>query len=107
MAGTHNTKQAIENQIYSKALKDEAFRESLIKDPKAALESELGVKLPDNINIHVNENSATDFYLTIPGKSDGELTEEELSGVSGGWSPCICTDCGEYTSFNPDCTPDC
>lgn len=108
MAGTHNTKQAVESQIYAKSLKDESFRESLLKDPKTTLENELGVKLPENLNIHVNENTATDFYITIPGKPEsGELTEEELSGVAGGWNPCVCTECGEYTSFNPDCTPDC
>lgn len=108
MAGTHSIKQSIENKVYSKSLKDETFREELLNDPKSALEKELGVKIPDGIKIHVNENTATDFYITIPSKENtGELSEEELSGVSGGWHVCACTNCGEYTSFNPDCTPDC
>ena len=108
MAGQHNTKQSVENMIYMKALKDDAFRESLLRDPKATVEDAIGTKLPDNVNIHVNENTATDIYLSIPAKSSSEqLTDAELSGVAGGWTPCTCTNCGEYTSFNPDCTPDC
>ena len=110
MAGQHNTKQAVENQVYEKALKDDAFRQELLQNPKAAIESVMGTKLPDNVNIHVNENTANDIYLSIPAKADDkELTDEELSGVDGGWHPhiCVCTNCGEYTSFNPDCTPDC
>ena len=108
MAGPHKTKQAIENQIYEKALKDDAFRAELLKDPKSAIENEMGVKLPDNVNIHINENTASDIYLSIPAKSSSEqLTDAELTGVAGGWTPCVCTNCGEYTSFNPDCTPDC
>ena len=108
MAGAHNIKHAVENQIYEKALKDDAFRAELLKDPKSAIESVMGTKLPDNVNIHINENTASDIYLSIPAKSGSEeLTDAELSGVSGGWHPCTCTNCGEYTSFNPNCTPDC
>lgn len=107
MAGQHNTKQSIENMVFLKAQKDEEFRKKLLSDPRGTIETELGVKLPDNINIHVNENTATDVYLSIPASTSGELTDAELSGVSGGWHPCTCTNCGEYTSFNPDCTPDC
>lgn len=86
MSDSKNTKQVVENLVYTKALKDEAFRTSLKNDPKATLENELGVKIPDNVNINVVENSATDFYLVIPGQAQTEeLTDEELSGVTGGW----------------------
>lgn len=107
MAGQHLNKQGIENMIYMKAQKDDDFRQKLLSDPRSTIENELGVKLPDGLNIHVNENTASDIYLSIPSSGKGELSEAELSGVSGGWTPCTCTNCGEYTSFNPDCTPDC
>lgn len=85
MSDSKLTKQAIENQIYTKAMKDENFRASIKSDPKTVLENEFGVKLPDEINIHVVENSATDFYLAIPGASEqDELSEDELSTVAGG-----------------------
>lgn len=85
MSDSQLSKQAVENQIYSKALKDEAFKESLKNDPKSVIENEFGIKLPDGVNIHVVENSATEFYLAIPGSSEErELSEDELSTVAGG-----------------------
>ena len=91
MAGPHNIKQAVETRVFEKALKDDSFREALIKDPKTAIENEIGVKLPGNVNIHINENTASDIYLSIPAKSSSEqLTNAELTGVAGGWAaPCI------------------
>ena len=75
----------IEKNIIERAMKDPGFREKLISDPKGALEEELGGKLPDDIKIHVNEEDADNIHITLP-YGAGELTENELSGVSGGWS---------------------
>ena len=79
----------LESSIISKAMKDPGFREKLKSDPRGALEAELGGRLPENINIHINEEDTNNIYITLPrspGELSGELSSEELSGVSGGWS---------------------
>ena len=79
------TRKQIENQIIEKAMKDEQFRKKLINNPKDTLEKELGTKFPEGLNIHINSESDNDIYITLPGNTE-ELSEEELSGVSGaGW----------------------
>ena len=54
--------------IVSKAMKDAAFRQRLLKDAKATLEQELGVKLPEGMTVRVQR----------------ELSENELQQISGG-----------------------
>ena len=78
-----------EKRIIEKTIKDPGFREKLKSDPKGTLEEELGGSLPDGINIHLNEEDANNIHITLPhsqGELSGELSGEELSGISGGWS---------------------
>ena len=85
-----NSRKEIEQQIIERAMKDESFRDKLKEDPKSAVEETMGIKLPDDVNINFNMESAKDIHITIPHKSQ-ELSEEELSGVSGGWNACSIT----------------
>ena len=72
-----------EQNIISKAMKDPGYREKLKSDPKGTIESEIGGRLPDGLNIHVNEEDAHNLHITLPHAE--EMSNEELSGVSGGW----------------------
>lgn len=78
-------------QIIAKALKDPNFKESLLSDPKAAIAKELGVDIPDSVNINVLEATDTNLYLVIPSSdsdnADGELSTEQLASVAGGAAP--------------------
>jgi len=97
------TREQLERQIIEKAMKDEAFRKKLIADPKYVLEQEMGMKLPNSLDIKVLEEDAQTFYLVLPQNpalsEDGELSEAELEGVSGGWGgdtsklSCIISEC--------------
>ena len=79
-----DTRKELEQKIINRAMRDETFRNKLKADPKSAIEETLRIKLPDDIKININMESANDVHITIPHTGD-ELTEEELSGVSGGW----------------------
>jgi hypothetical protein len=85
-----NSRNEIEQKIIEKAMKDEEFRNKLKQNPKSAVEETLGVKLPDDVNLNINMESANEIHITIPHSSQ-ELSQEELSGVSGGWDACSIT----------------
>jgi hypothetical protein len=97
-----------ESKVVTKALTDPSFKASLIANPKAALESELGVKLPANLNVNVIQEGPNSATLVLPHSGGKELSEAELSGTAQ-MSDCwlVCTSCSEWTSFEPGETSGC
>ncbi len=79
----------MERRLVERYLRDEAFREQLLADPKAAVEQELGTRLPEDVRVVAVEETADTFYLVLPNASPvgegGELSDRELEAVAGGW----------------------
>lgn len=70
--------------IIAKAWTDETFKQRLLVDATAVLREE-GVDLPHGVEVRAVENTDRVFHLVIsPRPADGELTESELQGISGG-----------------------
>jgi hypothetical protein len=94
----------MERRIVKRSLEDDAFRQELLEDPKAAVEQELGTRLPEEVRVVAVEETADTVYLVIPLRSTeaqeaGELSDRELEAVSGGWlevphSQAYPTECG-------------
>ena len=91
-------------RLIERAQRDDDFRARLQSDPKGAIGEELGVEVPDPLNVRVIEEGADEVVLVLPAKAaPGALREEELAGAAGGsgsWcGSCICesghpgTDC--------------
>lgn len=57
-----------EQEIRFRVLRDEAFREALLKQPKETLEREYGVTVPEHWNIHVHEETEGVVHFVIPGR---------------------------------------
>jgi Nitrile hydratase, alpha chain len=79
---------ALQPQIIAKAMKDEAFRQHLLNNPKQTLEREFGLIVPHGATILIHEETPTTLHLVLPMKRPTgelqELSDEELKEVAGG-----------------------
>lgn len=81
------------NDLVDKAIKNEVFKQSLIENPRKAITefSNGNDVFSDKFAIVVEDQSAKDvIYLNIPQRvnvEDFELSESQLSMVSGGGKP--------------------
>ncbi|GLV60054.1 hypothetical protein KDH_68770 [Dictyobacter sp. S3.2.2.5] len=95
-----------DQRIVDKAMRDPAFRQRLLSDPKRALKEAFGVDVPANTRIHIHEESPNDIHLTIPAtqqRGAHELSDEELASAVGGMPPSRpdisnCCTCGFTTA---------
>jgi hypothetical protein len=72
------------SQIVEKSWSDESFKKKLLADPSAVLR-ENGIELPAQVQVRVIEDTDDVLYLNLPARpAEGELSEKELGGVSGG-----------------------
>lgn len=96
----HAIKKAIEflksMRNYNRLWTD--FRNQLMNDSKGTIERETSMKLPDKIKITVLEENQQYLYLVIPSvegtNQTGELNQQELIAVSGGFDRSMATGCG-------------
>ncbi len=70
--------------IVGRAMKDPAFRQRLIADPKATIEREFAVSLPPDISVQVHEASDKVWHILLPNPLSRELSDAELEALSGG-----------------------
>ena len=74
-------------QLLVKSMKDEAFRQELLSNPKGVLERELGITFPQGVNVQVHEDTSDTLHLVVPKRvpaQGSELTDAELEQVALG-----------------------
>jgi hypothetical protein len=59
-------RQQLETHLGARALQDPAFRERLLRDPKAAIEQEIGLRFPDGVHIAVHEEKLNQLHVVLP-----------------------------------------
>ena len=85
MAQSYRTYEEFYDHVRNKAVENEEFRSRLLADPRAVIEEELDLSIPDGLNIEVHEDTATTSHFVIP--PSAKLAEEDMSAVAagGGW----------------------
>ncbi len=78
------TEFQLREAVAIKSYADPKFRELLLTDPRAAIESLVKVSLPDSLSINVVEDTEASVTLVIPPVPTDELGEEDLEMVAGG-----------------------
>ena len=92
------SEETVQEQVIARAMKDPAFRQALLSNPRAVLEQEYHMHLAEEVTIRVLEEPPNTFTLVVPGAEEAllELTDADLEGVSGGLASCSYTRTGDY-----------
>lgn len=81
-------RQTLQEQIVARAMKDEAFRQELLSNSRAAVQRGLGITLPQGTNILVYEDTPNTIHIVLPMKVQSgepqELSDAELEQAVGG-----------------------
>jgi hypothetical protein len=82
---TNDEVQKVISEISKKSSVDSDFRKLTLENPAQAIKQITGKDIPDGFKIKIIENEPdVDFTLILPDFQKEELSESELSGVSGG-----------------------
>lgn len=82
------SRKDIKEALVRAALKDEAFRESLLANPKFAVERALGRTLPDRIKVVLLQETDDVMYIVLPKDfpdDTANLSDAELETIAGGF----------------------
>ena len=72
-------------RIVRRADTDPKFRALLLTDPKAAVEAELQIHVPEQVILHVIEEREGEYYILLPPKGrNDEPSDEEAQSATGG-----------------------
>ena len=100
----------MEQRLIERSIEDDAFRQVLLADPRAAVEEELGTQLPAEVRVVAVEETADTIYLVLPfvsadAQEAGELSDRELEVVAGGWNATSAQTCSGpgLTCSGPGC----
>jgi hypothetical protein len=82
------SRKEVRDAIVAMALRDEEFRESLLANPKSAVERALGKTLDDGLEVYLLQEDEETMYIVLPKElapKNEELSDFELETVAGGY----------------------
>lgn len=72
----------LEAELIARVADDDAFRASLLRNPREVIQEAIGVTIPEDFTIQVHEENSMTAHIVLP--SSGRLTEADLELVAGG-----------------------
>ena len=81
------TLDEMRQQLIDKARDDLAFRGRLVAEPRAVVEEEFGIEVPESLELRVHEDSRSAVHLVLP--PEPKLDMQELQTASGGQGSCF------------------
>jgi hypothetical protein len=106
----NDQRRAMSGELIEKALKDPKFREELNSDPKGTLEKTWGVTLPDDLNVHIHNESNTDLHFVLPHAGTESLELPEMHPEHSSWhhvghvTGCV-VECTQCSNNETSCQP--
>ena len=85
MTGQMQSAIEMRDRLVDRATVDSDFRATLVSDPRSAINAELGIEVPEDVKVVVNESDENTFYFSMP---TAELSEEQLEAIAAG--RCCC-----------------
>ena len=82
------SRKDVREALVRTALKNEFFRESLVVNPKLAVERALGTKLPQDMDVVVLQDADDKMFIVLPMQlpfETGDLSDAELEKIAGGF----------------------
>ena len=82
------SRKDVREALVRTALKDEFFRDSLVANPKLAVERALGTKLPEDMEVVVLQDADDKMFIVLPMQlpfETGDLSDAELEKIAGGF----------------------
>ncbi|MCO5734807.1 NHLP leader peptide family RiPP precursor [Rhizobium sp. SSA_523] len=80
-----DARAAFEGAIRARAATDPAFRAQLSEQPIQAIKAAFGFDMPSELKLQIVTEKPGEMVVVLPSPS-GELLEDELDAVSGGFS---------------------
>ncbi|MBD2387099.1 NHLP leader peptide family RiPP precursor [Cylindrospermum sp. FACHB-282] len=80
----------LEAKIIARAWKSEEYKQELLNNPKAVIEREFDIQIPEEVTVQILEETPTNLYFVLPMRpeiTDGnlaEISEKELTSIAGG-----------------------
>ena len=68
--------------LLAKADGDMAFRSRLLAEPKAVVEEEFGIEIPDQFDVQIHEDSPAAVHMVLP--PEPRLGTQDLRSAAGG-----------------------
>ena len=73
--------------LLDKADDDLVFRSRLLAEPKAVVQEEFGIEIPEHVDVQVHEDSRSAVHMVLP--PEPKLDMQQLGSASGGGDlPC-------------------
>ena len=92
MKQTTDHQRMVYGKVIARSWDDDTYKAQLLSDPRTVL-AEAGIGVPDDVKVTISEQQPGHVHFVLPAKPmEGELLDQSLQTVAGGFTCCCCND---------------